>query len=503
VLVKRDKACDVESYRSSAVKFVFLAGDMAQSKSFFDDVKKEIECPVCHEQFSETKDPKILKCLHTFCKSCLEGWLRQQGGGKLSCPTCRQITECPNNTISSLPSNLFYKQMADIVEAYSGPQGQDNLPHCGNCDERRSKKYYCYDCNCFLCEDCAGLHRKWKDFGGHRFKEIRTFESSDVQDYVRRAVNVCDQHNDELRYYCEQCTACLCRDCAFLEHRDVGHNVISIERGIEKMKSEIETKLHVVQVNGSRLRKHKEDMEERRLKVNKSIDEASNEVHRVTEQCLSLIRQHDAAVTEMLRKDKTAIQDAFAIQLSGLDGKLAEIESSVAFSKEVLDRRNLPEILNVKAMIEQRLQELSTPCEFMPTLDYSQVKYIPNDVSFLRDAPGKLATSKTEPTLSLVEGKGLTEGLQDEDCTFTVTTKDSRGRTTHSEVDKVDVEIKSVLQGSHDIIPVIKDSKNGRYTISYRPSTAGEFTVSVKVTGTSILGSPFKLTVKRGSTKSK
>ena len=39
---------------------------MAQSGRFFDDVKKELECSVCQEQFSELKEPKILKCLHTF-----------------------------------------------------------------------------------------------------------------------------------------------------------------------------------------------------------------------------------------------------------------------------------------------------------------------------------------------------------------------------------------------------------------------------------------------------
>ena len=37
---------------------------MAQAKSFFDDVKKEIECPVCQEQFGANKQPKLLKCLH-------------------------------------------------------------------------------------------------------------------------------------------------------------------------------------------------------------------------------------------------------------------------------------------------------------------------------------------------------------------------------------------------------------------------------------------------------
>ena len=109
---------------------------MAQGKNFFDDVKKELECSVCQELFSEVNEPKILKCLHTFCKNCLEAWLRMQREGQLSCPTCRQITECPNSNINSLPSNLFYKQMVEIVEAYSGTAQEDDSLHCGNCEEK-------------------------------------------------------------------------------------------------------------------------------------------------------------------------------------------------------------------------------------------------------------------------------------------------------------------------------------------------------------------------------
>lgn len=133
-----------------------------------------------------------------------------------------------------------------------------------------------------------------------------------------------------------------------MEHRGVDHNIISIDQGVDKKKYEIEAKIREAQANGLRLKIHREDMEKRKQKVTNSIDEATNEVHRVTEQCILLIRQHEASVTEKLTKDKSAIQDAFAIQLSGLDGKQAEIESSVTFSKETLDRRNLPEILNVQ-----------------------------------------------------------------------------------------------------------------------------------------------------------
>ncbi|XP_078364658.1 E3 ubiquitin-protein ligase TRIM45-like isoform X2 [Oculina patagonica] len=467
---------------------------MAQSKSFFDDVKKEIECPVCQEQFSEIKDPKILKCFHTFCKSCLEGWLRQQGGGALSCPKCRQITECPNNNIASLPSNLFYKQMVDIIEAYSG-RGEEDSAQCGNCEERKSLKFYCFDCNCFLCEDCAGLHKKWKDFRGHHVKEIRNFESSDAQDYARRS-NVCKQHNDEFRFYCEPCKICICRDCAILDHED--HKKITLEKGLEKKKSQLEIKVSEVQANRFRLRNHKEFLEKRRLKVNDSFEQATKEVHNTAERCINLIRQHETSVTEQLIKQKRTFQVSFVNEMTRLDGKLTEIDNSLEFGEKVLFRKNLPEILNVEKMLERRLQELSV--HFEPMLNLTEVKYNPNVVSSLINAPGKLLSTNTEPSLSVAGGRGLTGAIQGEYGTFTVITKDSKSQTTYSEIDQINIEIKSAKTWE-SFKTSVTDNKNGHYQVMYTPDTGGDFDVSITVRGEAIKGSPFRLSVAEKTTE--
>ena len=473
---------------------------MAQSRSFFDEVKKELECSVCQEQFSEIKEPKILKCLHTFCKTCLEAWLRQQRERELSCPTCRHITECPNNDINRLPSNLFCKQLVEIVGAYSG-KGQEDSPQCGNCDERKYLKFYCSDCNCFLCDDCAGAHMKGKLFRGHNVKEIGKFESSDVQDYARRA-NFCKKHKDEVRFFCEKCQSCICRDCAILEHQD--HRKISLEQGLEKNKSEIEAKMRNVEANGSRLKTMKQCLEKRRLEVNNSIEEATSEVKRIAQQRISLIQQHEASVTEQLLEKKAAFNDAVLAQMASLDGKEMEIYNTMTFCEDVLLRNNLPEILNVKAMVEQRLQEVAVPnvFSFTPEVDYRGIKYVPNIDSFLRGAQGKLLTTNTEPSLSVAEGRNLTESFMGDNCTFTVITKDSMGQTTHSEVDEIEVNITS-LSKQTDIKTVITSLKDGRYLISYRPKSLGEFRVSIKVGGTSIMGSPFQLKVATRESKPK
>nr|KAG5712429.1 hypothetical protein BaRGS_011403 [Batillaria attramentaria] len=43
-----------------------------------------MECPVCHEEFSQ---PKILPCAHLLCRDCLVTWLKSEG--EAECPLCR------------------------------------------------------------------------------------------------------------------------------------------------------------------------------------------------------------------------------------------------------------------------------------------------------------------------------------------------------------------------------------------------------------------------------
>ena len=465
---------------------------MAQAKSFFDDVKKEIECPVCQEQFGANKQPKILKCLHTFCKSCLDGWLRQHRTGALSCPTCRTVTECPNSDIDSLPSNLFYKQMVEIVEAYTG---QEESSCCGKCDEQKSLRFYCCNCNCLLCEECAALHKKWKDFRGHQLKEIGQLESSDVEDYSRKT-NVCKDHDDEFRFFCDACQICICRDCAILDHDD--HKKISLEKGLENKTTEIENKIREVQENGSHLRNKKESLEKRRIKVMNSFERATNGVGMVAEQWITFIRKHQADKTETLMKQKDAFEAEFSNQMSSLDGRVVEIESSLNFGEVILSRRILPEILNIEEMLKNRLQELSVT--FEPTLVFPEVVYSSNDFTCLKDGPGKLIRTVTEPTVSVAEGRGLNEAVEGEESTFTVITKDMKGQVVYSEIDQVNVEIISI-----NTIGLLKasvtDSKNGRYQIKYRSETADDFKISVTVRGESINDSPFRLQVKKKETQ--
>ena len=183
-------------------------------------------------------------------------------------------------------------------------------------------KFYCFECNSFLCNDCVGIHKKGKIFSGHHVKDISNFESSDVQDYARRA-NYCKTHIKEIRFYCEECQSCICIECAILEHQD--HNKISLDQGLDNIKSEIDIKVQEAQETRSRLKDYKVSLQERRRKVDDSIEEATKEVKRVAEWCILLIRQHEASVNEQLIAQKEAFKGAFDDEMFKLDSKLVEI----------------------------------------------------------------------------------------------------------------------------------------------------------------------------------
>ena len=321
-------------------------------------------------------------------------------------------------------------------------------------------------------------------------KFLAAIESSDVQDYSRKA-NACKQHKDEFRIFCEECKTCICRDCAILDHED--HKKTSLEKGLEKKKSEIEVKIKEVQVNGSRLRKHKEYLEKRRLKVNNCFEKATKEVQEAAECCIDFIRRHKESVTERLTKQKESFEAEFVNQMTSLDGKLTEIDSSLEFGKDMLFRSNLPEILNVEEMLENRLRELTVPLA-EPILNFPEVRYTRIDMSSLTDAPGKLHMSNTEPSLTVVEGQGLTEAIQGEYGTFTIITKDAKNQTSYSEIDKIDVTISSP-KTRRTLKANVTDSKNGQYLVKYKSGVGDDFKVSILVRGEAITGSPFNLIV--------
>ena len=78
-------------------------------------VEDQLDCSVCLETYT---DPKLLQCLHVFCRKCLAKLVvrDQQGQLILTCPICRQDTPVPANGTAGLQPAFHIIPFLEIAE---------------------------------------------------------------------------------------------------------------------------------------------------------------------------------------------------------------------------------------------------------------------------------------------------------------------------------------------------------------------------------------------------
>ncbi|XP_061890978.1 tripartite motif-containing protein 12A-like [Entelurus aequoreus] len=107
-----------------------------------------LQCPSCLDVF---KDPVMLPCSHSFCRSCVERWW--EGKKDRSCPLCR--TECRS---MDLPLNLALRNVCEAFAASSVDTEEECKLH------KEKLKLFCLDHQQPVCLVCrhANIHTNHK-----------------------------------------------------------------------------------------------------------------------------------------------------------------------------------------------------------------------------------------------------------------------------------------------------------------------------------------------------
>ena len=125
--------------------------------------KEDVTCAVCLDLYD---DPRLLPCLHTFCKTCLTRTATTNSVDactKLSCPACRTQHE-----LSSGVGNLLIStQIKADVDKYKYLNELSKVVTCGLCASTTQAVKYCHTCEQPLCHLCYDSHERMKMFDSH------------------------------------------------------------------------------------------------------------------------------------------------------------------------------------------------------------------------------------------------------------------------------------------------------------------------------------------------
>ena len=115
------------------------------------DVPDETQCKICKKRY---EDPKLLPCLHTFCKACLEQSIEKHNG-TLYCPVCPgEINSTEFSDVENLQSNFMVSNLLQAIDLKQGLSSK----HCESCEEGVTATSRCFECSAFLCGKCVEAH---------------------------------------------------------------------------------------------------------------------------------------------------------------------------------------------------------------------------------------------------------------------------------------------------------------------------------------------------------
>ena len=105
----------------------------------------------------------------------------------------------------------------------------------------------------------------------------------------------------------------------------------------------------------------------------------------------------------------------------------------------------------------------------------------------------QIVVSNTDPLLSLAEVDNQEFVREKTVANFIIVTRDSGGKQRYHENDQVKVNI--ITPADDQLKTEIKDTKDGKYTVTYTPQCVGQHRVEIQVNGQPLTGSPWVVQV--------
>ncbi|XP_058653983.1 tripartite motif-containing protein 16-like [Onychostoma macrolepis] len=302
----------------------------------------EFLCPVCLDLL---KDPVVIPCGHSYCKSCITGcWDQEDQMRVYSCPQCRQ-------TFSPRPALARNTMLAEVVEKLKKTKlSADCYAGAGDvqCDVCSGRKYKAVK-SCLVCrESYCQTHFE-------RHEEFRSEKPHKVTEATGRLQEmICQKHEKILEVFCRTDQKCICVLCTMDEHKN--HDTVSAAaQRTEKQKQLKETQKTFQQ----RIQQREKDLQQLREALESHKRSAQTAVKDSERIFTELIRSIERSRSELIQ----LIRDQEKQAVSRAEGRLERLEQEI----NDLRRRDaeLEQLSHTQDHIQflQSFQSLSAPPE--------------------------------------------------------------------------------------------------------------------------------------------
>ncbi|XP_078575608.1 tripartite motif-containing protein 2-like [Branchiostoma floridae x Branchiostoma japonicum] len=453
-----------------------------------------LTCPVCMLHF---RDPRVLPCLHTFCRECLREWATKQQ--PLECPTCRTQVSLPDQGVDGLRTNFYVNNLLDFAAVKKGAGPGVPCQVCqGKAEGARS---WCVQCAVLLCESCTNTHRRFPAMKGHQIVTQENLEASEgvPSSFQRKAF--CPKHEDQvLTFYCEPCQTLVCVSCTVVNHsRGDKHNPVEIGSVAERKKRDLQKLIANVEPREKDVRASLNEVERELSELPVSADAAIEQARAYFDQLMALLQDRKKEVVTEIVSRRQEVGKCLETQKEAIEFELAGLTSASEFCKQALEHGSDVHVIEVEGQARKRVEKLlTTPSDL--TARPSQVVFSEGTavVEFRDDVAraGRVQvrhTGKVDASKCSVEIRPAVVNFPNVSLLNTV---DQNGQL--CSVPKDDVTA-TLTDASGQAVPTqLQEKGRGFWEIFFWPT--GNHRLEVRVNGRSVVGSPFDVRVQSRDT---
>ena len=457
-----------------------------------EEMEQEITCAVCHEHYRE---PKILPCLHYYCIECLQR-LAERVGHPVPCPECRREAAFPLNDARQLPTPFFVHRMIDFYGRMEKAQGKKEAL-CESCSGGKAEAF-CRHCREFICAKCVKSHRRMKAFKGHEITSMEQLRVGGVRKIsaLEAPFKKCEAHDEVVKLYCYTCSQLICRDCVIDDHMHADHDREFVKKAGPRCREKLRESAAPLRQAPAEITATAADVQAAKREVAENLASVSKTIRQSMDEMIATLQQRKqqllAKATELAEEKLGALN----AQEKSLNMSLTEARSLVDVVERNLQNASDEELLEMQQQIATGVEEGCRKRQLVRLQPAAEAN-IGTDMTFDQQAllsVGCIGLDVVDTSKCTVEGAD-TKAEVNKPAKLTLHLMDSTGRSYIGLPSTIIAEVKSLVDGSV-IAATISPVGGGTYRAMFTPHIRGRHSVTVRVNGREICGSPFSVFVR-------
>ena len=444
-----------------------------------------------HKQPHPYNDPRLLSCLHSFCKTCLID-LVNSTNTTIICPTCYEPTLLPNNSgVDNLPCNL---RLVHEIEATTIVAKANSIV-CEGCVTDQPAIVYCVDCEEFICKDCEDIHKRRRNMLYHELLQVGDLNVSSL--LTKSKPSLCPHHPKEpLDLYCQVCHTITCRLCVLTGN--VGHTCTDLDQVADNNKQELQQCLLLLTTAISELQSSQEKNTAAQLQLKENTEHVKAVIESAFEALYTALRKRKEKLIQRLLKVSSVKQYRLKIKKDQIVRVAEKLSSSVNVIESTVATYTSAELVSVcdtlKTYLHKKINHYDVNITQSPSVSSSEIKFSVDPKVLVTEINqfGEVE-STVDPSSSVIIGPQISRVIAGKKHTIILETKDKKGGRCCEGGEEVKVTLVDKNKSDHSINGTVLDKGTGQYELSLTPPSPGTYEVHVAIDNEHIKNSPFTL----------